>query len=73
MNTSDWAGPLITVGAGRGFLAEHDGQRLVITAAHCLPKIPEPMPAGMPTRTPLRCWRLSARNLQCGRRSSSVT
>jgi hypothetical protein len=45
MNPSDWAGPLITVGAGRGFLVEHDGQRLVITAAHCLPQIPEPMPA----------------------------
>jgi len=44
MNT-DWIRSVIAVGAGRGFLVEHDDQRLVITAAHCLPQVPEPMPA----------------------------
>jgi hypothetical protein len=38
---------VITVGKGRGFLIEHEHQRLVITAAHCLPrrKVPPPHPA----------------------------
>jgi hypothetical protein len=36
---------VIRVGDGRGFIIAHDDQRLVVTAAHCLPRIPEPMPA----------------------------
>jgi hypothetical protein len=31
---------VIRVGDGRGFIIEADGQRLVITAAHCLPHFP---------------------------------
>jgi hypothetical protein len=31
---------IVKVGDGRGFVVEHDGDRLVITAAHCLPFIP---------------------------------
>ena len=34
---------VITVGHGRGFVVEGAGERLVITAAHCLPSLP---PAG---------------------------
>jgi hypothetical protein len=38
---------IITVGKGRGFVvtdpSEPSGQRLVITAAHCLPSMPPPM------------------------------
>jgi len=34
---------VITVGHGRGFVDEGAGERLVITAAHCLPSLP---PAG---------------------------
>jgi len=34
---------VITVGPGRGFIVEGAGERLVITAAHCLPSLP---PAG---------------------------
>jgi len=35
---------VITVGHGRGFVVEGAGERLVITAAHCLPSLP---PAGL--------------------------
>ena len=31
---------IITVGHGRGFVVEGAGERLVITAAHCLPSLP---------------------------------
>ena len=31
---------VITVGHGRGFVVEGAGERLVITAAHCLPFLP---------------------------------
>jgi hypothetical protein len=34
---------VITAGSGRGFVVEGAGERLVITAAHCLPSLP---PAG---------------------------
>ena len=37
---------VITVGDGRGFVVEGAGERLVITAAHCLPFLP-------PTRSSL--------------------
>jgi Trypsin-like peptidase domain len=43
--TAGWTDAVITVGAGRGFLIEHENRRLVITAAHCLPRVPEPHPA----------------------------
>jgi|SRR5918996_535523 hypothetical protein len=36
---------VVRVGDGRGFIIEHRGQRLVITAAHCLPQIPPAHPA----------------------------
>lgn len=36
---------VITVGHGRGFVVERAGERLVITAAHCLPSIPPALPA----------------------------
>src|SRR6476620_5701509 len=31
---------VITAGSGRGFVVEYAGERLVITAAHCLPFLP---------------------------------
>ena len=31
---------VITAGSGRGFVVEGSGERLVITAAHCLPFLP---------------------------------
>ena len=31
---------VITAGSGRGFVVEGAGERLVITAAHCLPFLP---------------------------------
>jgi hypothetical protein len=31
---------IVTVGSGRGFIVEAAGERLVITAAHCLPFLP---------------------------------
>src|SRR5688572_13492148 len=34
---------IVRVGAGRGFVIERGGQRLVITAAHCLPELPPAM------------------------------
>ena len=43
---------VITVGDGRGFVVEFAGERLVITAAHCLPFLPPALPSsGSETRT----------------------
>jgi hypothetical protein len=39
---------IITVGAGRGFLVEAREARLVVTAAHCLPRLPPPHLAAYP-------------------------
>jgi Trypsin-like peptidase domain len=36
---------VITVGHGRGFVVESAGERLVITAAHCLPSLPPALSA----------------------------
>lgn len=33
-------GTVITVGEGRGFVVEHRGEHLVVTASHCLPWLP---------------------------------
>src|SRR6266478_3682185 len=35
---------VITVGDGRGFVVEGAGERLVITAAHCVPSLPLALP-----------------------------
>ena len=35
---------VITAGSGRGFVVEAAGERLVITAAHCLPFLPPAQP-----------------------------
>jgi hypothetical protein len=35
---------VIAVGHGRGFVVEGAGERLVITAAHCLPSLPLQVP-----------------------------
>jgi hypothetical protein len=43
---------VITVGEGRGFVVESAGERLVITAAHCLPSVPSALPSlGLEART----------------------
>jgi len=43
---------VITVGPGRGFVVEGAGERLVITAAHCLPFLPPALPSfGLEART----------------------
>src|SRR6516225_10006823 len=43
---------VITAGSGRGFVVEGPGERLVITAAHCLPFLPPALPAlGIEART----------------------
>ena len=43
---------VITVGHGRGFVVEGAGERLVITAAHCLPSLPPAGPSfGLEART----------------------
>ena len=43
---------VVTVGYGRGFVVEDAGERLVITAAHCLPFIPPALPSfGIEART----------------------
>jgi hypothetical protein len=43
---------VITVGHGRGFVVEGAGERLVITAAHCLPSLPPALPGfGLEART----------------------
>jgi hypothetical protein len=33
-------GTILTVGEGRGFVVEHKYERLIVTAAHCLPHLP---------------------------------
>jgi hypothetical protein len=40
MNHQDAIAAVLTVGEGRGFVVKTDKQRLVITAAHCLPYFP---------------------------------
>ena len=43
---------VITVGHGHGFVVEGAGERLVITAAHCLPFLPPALPSfGLEART----------------------
>lgn len=43
---------VITVGEGRGFVVEAGRERLVITAAHCLPFLPPALPSlGLEART----------------------
>ncbi len=43
---------VITVGHGRGFVVEGAGERLVITAAHCLPSVPPALSGfGLEART----------------------
>ena len=43
---------VIAVGSGRGFVVEGAGERLVITAAHCLPFLPPPLHSfGLEART----------------------
>ena len=43
---------VITVGNGRGFVVEGAGERLVITAAHCLPSLPPALSSfGIESRT----------------------
>ena len=36
---------VVRVGDGRGFIVENAGERLIITAAHCLPQVPPCHPA----------------------------
>jgi hypothetical protein len=36
---------VVRVGGGRGFVVERRRERVIITAAHCLPKLPPPHPA----------------------------
>ena len=43
---------VITVGHGRGFVVEGAGERLVITAAHCLPSLPPALPLSGSRRAP---------------------
>jgi hypothetical protein len=46
---------VISVGHGRGFVVEGAGERLVITAAHCLPSLPPALPSfglGLPPALP---------------------
>jgi len=42
LNTIKAKSAVLTVGHGRGFLIESLGKRVVVTAAHCLPKFPPP-------------------------------
>ena len=35
---------VVRVWHGRGFVVEHEGYRLIVTAAHCLPSFPPPHP-----------------------------
>jgi hypothetical protein len=44
--TTGLAQAVIRVGDGRGFMVERQRQRFVLTAAHCLPRLPpaHPMP-----------------------------
>jgi len=46
---------VVKVGEGRGFVVESARSRLVITAAHCLPRLPVPHPHANEERT---YWRL---------------
>jgi hypothetical protein len=36
----EWNGAVIAVGSGHGFVAQGTYDRFVITAAHCLPRLP---------------------------------
>lgn len=36
---------IVQVGAGRGFVTAAGADRFIVTAAHCLPTVPEPTPA----------------------------
>jgi hypothetical protein len=40
MAQEEWANAVITVGSGRGFVIGVNRRRMVITGAHCLPKLP---------------------------------
>ena len=52
MITEMLAAGVITAGSGRGFVVEAAGERLVITAAHCLPFLPPALPSfGLEART----------------------
>src|SRR5262249_44463616 len=48
---------VVTVGDARGFIIEHTQHRLVVTAAHCLPKLPPAHPASYNHE---RTWKLLA-------------
>ena len=48
---------VITVGSARGFVVEAAGERLVITAAHCLPSLPPAMPSFARTYGPILACR----------------
>ena len=47
MTTAPNTAAVITVGEGRGFLVKHRHEVLVITAAHCLPRIPPAPPSSL--------------------------
>jgi hypothetical protein len=52
MITEQLKSGVITVGDGRGFVVEGVGERLVITAAHCLPSLPPALSSfGLASRT----------------------
>lgn len=38
----NWSQSLVKVGDGRGFIVGPEHGRMVVTAAHCLPRLPEP-------------------------------
>jgi hypothetical protein len=40
IGSNDWTRSVVRVGDGRGFVVEVERRRLVITAGHCLPKLP---------------------------------
>jgi hypothetical protein len=40
LRTIEPKGTVVTVGEGRGFVVEHRGEHLVVTASHCLPWLP---------------------------------
>lgn len=42
--TTGLAQAVIRVGDGRGFMVERQRQRFVLTAAHCLPRLPPAHP-----------------------------
>jgi hypothetical protein len=39
MNHDEAKRAVVTAGAGRGFVVQAEGERLVVTAAHCLPHL----------------------------------